>query len=375
MRKLVSVFIALIMCVPAGAPAEFLVGTDIAAEEICDFIYTWSASTASPFLQRYRFYTEDGIKLFRHETREGGGWPQTEEDITVSGTKELSEADWAAFLACVSGGRVFTPTDDLLDGDPGPWMYLYRPGDGDRGLEFTFASVEKRFSFERLCSDLARDHVLTRFYISRGGYMAPRSCEITLQNGGYYLHENEDAPRIMDPVSAAGLREIIQTYDVESWDGFCGSDPYVLDGEGFMLEMEFADGASVRAAGENAFPDRYFDVMAGIDGILEKEQMARLAGTYRYEGEGFGGDFTVTLNADGTYSFYEGPLSSYLGSGTWNVFFNAVYLEEDEEAGFALKFMFGIEDGALVYVAMGSDPFVYVKVSDGERFVRQDGSF
>ena len=67
------------------------------------------------------------------------------------------------------------------------------------------------------------------------------------------------------------------------------------------------------------------------------------------------------------------PDVTYTGSIT--VTGDYVPLEEDEETGFALKFMFGIEDGALVYVAMGSDPFVYVKVSDGERFVRQDGSF
>ena len=29
------------------------------------------------------------------------------------------------------------------------------------------------------------------------------------------------------------------------------------------------------------------------------------------EKEGFGGDFTLTLNPDGSYTFYEGTLSSY----------------------------------------------------------------
>ena len=32
------------------------------------------------------FYVEEGKHFFYHETREGGGWPQTEEDITASGT-------------------------------------------------------------------------------------------------------------------------------------------------------------------------------------------------------------------------------------------------------------------------------------------------
>ena len=100
--------------------------------------------------------------------------------------------------------------------------------------------------------------------------------------------------------------------------------------------------------------------------------MSRLSGTYRYEGKGFGGDFTITLNADGTYTFYEGPLSSYHGMGTWDTWYNAVYMTENEETGYDLNFMFGVEDNALIYIAAGSDEFIHVKVSDGEKFVRQD---
>ena len=99
--------------------------------------------------------------------------------------------------------------------------------------------------------------------------------------------------------------------------------------------------------------------------------MSRAAGTYRYEGEGFGGDFTITLYADGTYAFDLGALSSYRGGGTWSVFYSAVYMTE--VGGSDLQFMFVLGEDALVYAAAGSDEFPYVKVSDGERFVRADG--
>ena len=373
MKRCLLALTVLLACVlAAGAYADVSAGAEITPEEITDFYYTFSTSTDPPFFLRYRFYVEDGKKLFSHETREGGGWPQTEEDIAVSGTAELTEADWAAFFACICDGEVATRSDKMLDGDSGPWLYLYWTGDEGQQQEFSFASLEKRFEFEELCSRLAQNHILTRFYISRGGYMVPQSYEITLRNGSYMIQENEDDPRSMDPRLIAELQEVIQAYGLESWDGFHESDPYVLDGEGFWLQMWFADGTSVYASGDNAFPDGYFDAMSGIDGILEREKMSWLAGTYRYEGEGFGGDFTITLNADGTYTFYEGPLSSYLGMGTWNTWYNAVYLTEDEETGNGLEFMFGVEDGALIYVAMGSDEFVYVKVADGERFVRED---
>ena len=225
------------------------------------------------------------------------------------------------------------------------------------------------------CADISADtDVLTRFYYSCGGSFLRQSWEIIYREDGCTLRENEGEARDIAPEFAAELEEAVREYNLKSWDGFHESDSYVLDGENFCLELEFADGTSVYATGDNAFPDSYNDATACIYSILEREKMSRLAGTYRYEGGGFGGDFTVTLNADGTYTFCEGPLSSYLGAGTWNTWYDAVYMEEDEEAGYELHFTFGVEDGALIYLAMGSDGFTCVQVSDGERFMRQDMS-
>ena len=47
-------------------------------------------------------------------------------------------------------------------------------------------------------------------------------------------------------------------------------------------------------------------------------------------------------------------------------------MTENEETGYDLNFMFGVEDNVLIYIAAGSDEFIHVKVSDGEKFVRQD---
>ena len=94
--SLLLLLVLLLAVLPFAGQTERIVGADIADEDIADFYYTYSTSTDPPFYQRYRFYVEDGKKLFYHETREGGGWPQTEENITLSGTVELTEADWAA---------------------------------------------------------------------------------------------------------------------------------------------------------------------------------------------------------------------------------------------------------------------------------------
>ena len=106
-----------------------------------------------------------------------------------------------------------------------------------------------------------------------------------------------------------------------------------------------------------------------------------------WEKEGFGGDFTITLNDDGSYTYYEGFLSSYLGYGDWTVEddtvvltekggYDAVYrfaVEDDtvvltEKGGYDAVYRFAVEDGALVYKSDGSDQFIYTTVEDGDRF-------
>ena len=97
---------------------------------------------------------EDGTPFFFHETREGDGWPLTEEDVTVSGTAELTEAQWAQFCDCLNGGTVRDREEHLETGDAGPWLYLYWNGDAGECQEFSFASWEKREAFEALCEAL-----------------------------------------------------------------------------------------------------------------------------------------------------------------------------------------------------------------------------
>ena len=51
---------------------------------------------------------------------------------------------------------------------------------------------------------------------------------------------------------------------------------------------------------------------------------------YIYEKEGFGGNFTITLNSDGSMYYSVGLLSSYLGIGTWELDGDAVTLTTDD---------------------------------------------
>ena len=92
--------------------------------------------------------------------------------------------------------------------------------------------------------------------------------------------------------------------------------------------------------------------------------------TFTWEKEGFGGDFTITLNEDGSYRYYEGFLSSYVGSGDWSVNNDTAVMTE--KGGYDAVFRFSVKDGDLIYRSDGSDRFIYTAVEDGDRFRQTD---
>ena len=105
----------------------------------------------------------------------------------------------------------------------------------------------------------------------------------------------------------------------------------------------------------------------------DEELAESVAGkTFVWEKEGFGGDFTITLDTDGRYEFYEGFLSSYIGSGNWTVEGGVLTMTEDPENGYPLEFRFAVRDGELLFLADGSDEFIYADVEDGDRFLPRE---
>ena len=94
--------------------------------------------------------------------------------------------------------------------------------------------------------------------------------------------------------------------------------------------------------------------------------------TFMWEKEGFGGNFTLRLKDDGTYTYYEGYLSSYIGMGKWTLQDSVVTLYET--SGDNKVFRFATDGDDLLFVADGSSEFLYVTVADGDRFILTDGS-
>ena len=158
--KKIAIFVLCLALLPifgCGKPKNgvYVMGVDIAPEDVTEFYYTVSTSTFPPHDQRYRFYKEDGAYKFFHETREGDHFPLTEADATQTGTVELSGDQWSDLLVLLVGGRVIARLEHLDSGDDGPWLYLYWKGDKGDIQEFSFVSYETRLAFEALCESLS----------------------------------------------------------------------------------------------------------------------------------------------------------------------------------------------------------------------------
>ena len=105
-----------------------------------------------------------------------------------------------------------------------------------------------------------------------------------------------------------------------------------------------------------------------VGGDVSSADNAVAGKTYLYEGEGFMGNFTITLYNDGTFTYYEGMASSYIGIGSWEQNGDSIILTDDGHSGYGLVNHFRCDGNDLVFVEQDSNNFVYVKVKDGERF-------
>ena len=103
-----------------------------------------------------------------------------------------------------------------------------------------------------------------------------------------------------------------------------------------------------------------------LSGCTEAPSVEEFAGfTYIYEGDDAVGQFAITINENGTFSYFEGAASSYIGVGEWTVEENKICLTDRDNP---LVNYFRFKDGKLVFIEKNSTNFTYVKVSDGDTF-------
>lgn len=86
---------------------------------------------------------------------------------------------------------------------------------------------------------------------------------------------------------------------------------------------------------------------------------------YTYEKEGFGGPFTIQVYEDGTFQYYVGFLSSYIGMGKWSVE-DGILILRDSDLNFVNHFRIG--ENTLTFLVKDSTGVMYLKMEDGDRF-------
>ena len=89
---------------------------------------------------------------------------------------------------------------------------------------------------------------------------------------------------------------------------------------------------------------------------------------YTYEGEGFGGDFTISIFENGSFTYYEGGFSSYIGGGEWSLVDGALALSETGQGGEHSVNYFRVEGNTLRFVQEGSRNYPHVELENGAAF-------
>ena len=87
---------------------------------------------------------------------------------------------------------------------------------------------------------------------------------------------------------------------------------------------------------------------------------------YTYEKDGFGGPFTISIFEDGSFQYYVGLLSSYIGLGEWTVEDGILTLKDN--TGLDYVNLFRIGEDMLIFLEEGSTGTMYLDMEDGDRF-------
>lgn len=80
------------------------------------------------------------------------------------------------------------------------------------------------------------------------------------------------------------------------------------------------------------------------------------------------GDFTITIYEDGTFEYYETPISSYIGSGHYFIEEDIVTLKEDQDGGTGNVNDYQMADGNLLFIQDGSANYHFVTLEEGAVF-------
>ena len=105
------------------------------------------------------------------------------------------------------------------------------------------------------------------------GYMINSNVSYKLECGDYciaticpYGTAREDVKEFkVDKSVLLEIENILNKYDVISWNGFNKADKNVLDGDSFSINIKMSDGGKIDASGYMMWPEGYKEFVSEID--------------------------------------------------------------------------------------------------------------
>ena len=193
------------------------------------------------------------------------------------------EIEDPSVLSCTEERDYGPPRDEPEDGSPFRMIFTFtglKPGSttvsvyGRSPIMENDDSIYTAVVDEDLNVTLEPVRMVSSFFMSRNADIFYNTYRVSHWEDGYRVSVNDGDELYIDAESVDALVDVIDKYDVEKWDGFSESKRHVLDGESFWLEVGLTDGTSIRAQGENVFPENYGAAISEMQEILDNAEVS-----------------------------------------------------------------------------------------------------
>lgn len=112
---------------------------------------------------------------------------------------------------------------------------------------------------------------ITALEFTFGGYVPGYNYRI--ENGKLEYNDlGDESAHVkckVDDDTLSAILDLIEKMDIYSWDQYHEYAEDVLDGENFSLYVAFSDNTSIKAQGENRFPEGYDEFRRELNKIFE----------------------------------------------------------------------------------------------------------
>ena len=302
-------------------------------------------------------YESPSIVIYMPE----GEYEDLEVDVTTGdfGVGEEHSFTFLSFEATTGDAAIFSPVGESL---------YAKVTTGDIRIDDTSPTL---MEVKTTTGDIAIQNVLNSGKISA----KTDSGKVALSS----VHANEidiettTGDIVLEDVIAASSAHIKATSGDVEFEAFDSAEIYIKvttgDVEGDLLSSKVF--ITDTTTGDVKVP---YSTEGGVcdvkttTGDIEIYVVDRSSRIYVWEKDGFGGQFYISLFEDGTFQYYEGMLSSYIGMGTWERDGDIITLTEND-IGYGFVFKFKVSYGDLLFIKEGSDKFIYTNVEDGDRFL------